>query len=113
MDTILKRIDKENLAADLDALAGPEFLKHIRQVHPRYGAMVKAALQGAAAGPNLLEHVRALQRAVVVYATRVWGTVEDDDSATVTAARAALAPIEQIRQASADRRDKPVEAGDK
>jgi hypothetical protein len=45
MSMLLKRIDDEGLAADVDKLAGPEFLQHIRNVHPRYEAMVQLSLQ--------------------------------------------------------------------
>src|SRR5262245_4207413 len=41
MDTLLKRIDDEKLAKDIDELAGPEFLKQLRNVTKRYGEMVK------------------------------------------------------------------------
>lgn len=41
-DTILKRIDEDGLQAEIDALAGPEFLQNIRTQHKRYDGMVKA-----------------------------------------------------------------------
>jgi hypothetical protein len=104
MDTLLQRIDDEGTAADIDALAGPEFLKNIRHIHPRYGKMVKAIFQADASGPNLIEQVRALQRAIVSYATKVCATVEDDDAKTAAAAALALAPIDQLRQQSAARK---------
>ena len=80
----------EGLAAEIDQLAGPELLQHIRHIHPPYEAMVQAALQRESGQQNLLEHVRAIQRAVVAYATRVWATVEDDDATTIETARNAL-----------------------
>lgn len=104
MNTILQRIDEEGLQGELDALAGPEFLAQIRHVHPRYDAMVKAMLQrDAATGENLLDHVRAVQRAIVDYATKVAATVDEDEPETVTAALEALRSIETHREALARR----------
>ncbi|MFS8071263.1 MAG: hypothetical protein ACMG6S_33255 [Byssovorax sp.] len=110
MSVLLKRIDDEGLAADIDKLAGPEFLQHIRNVHPRYEAMVQTSLQRDASQQNLLEHVRLIQRAVVAYATRVCATVEDDDSTTIEAARDALAAIDKMRLMAANKRGSNAEA---
>jgi len=104
MDMTLKRIDNEGFAEDIDDLAGPEFLRQIRHVHPRYRTMVQAVFQREATGPNLLDHLRLLQRAVVNYATKICATVEDDDAASIETARDALAPIEQIRQMASSKR---------
>lgn len=115
MSMLLKRIDDEGLAADVDKLAGPEFLQHIRNVHPRYEAMVQTSLQRETGQTNLLEHVRLIQRAVVSYATRVCGTVEEDDDTTAETARDALAAIEKMRLTASNKRggagapDAPVE----
>ena len=97
MSMLLKRIDDEGLAAEVNEFAGPEFLQHIRSVHPRYEAMVQNALQRDSSQQNLLEHVRLIQRAVVTYATRVCATVDDDDLTTTERARDALAAIEKMR----------------
>jgi hypothetical protein len=105
MSVLLKRIDKEGLAAEIDELAGSEFLQHIRHVHPRYEAMVQAALQRESGQQSLLVHVRAIQRAVVAYATRVCATVEDDDAATIETARNALAAIEKMRLMASSKRE--------
>jgi hypothetical protein len=104
MNVLLKRIDNEGMAADIDKLAGPEFLQHIRNVHPRYEAMVQASLQREAGAENLLEHVRLIQRAIVAYATRVCGTVEDDDDASAETARDALAAIDKMRVTASNKR---------
>lgn len=99
MDTILKRIGADNLENDINELAGPEFLDQIRHVHPRYEAMVRTMImREEGSGQNLLEHVRNLQRAVVEYAIKVCGTVdEDDDPQSAVVARRALLPIEKFR----------------
>lgn len=104
MNVLLKRIDAEGLAADIDMIAGPEFLQHIRNVHPRYEAMVQGALQRDAGQQNLRDHVRLIQRAVVAYATRVCATVEDDDDSTADTARTALAAIEKMRLIASSKR---------
>lgn len=109
MSTLLKRIDDEGLAADIDKLAGPEFLQHIRNVHPRYQAMVQTSLQRDASQQNLLEHVRLIQRAVVAYATRVCATVEDDDLTTIETARDALVAIEKMRLTASNKRGSNAE----
>ncbi len=110
MSVLLKRIDAEGLAADIDTLAGPEFLQHIRNVHPRYEAMVQGALQRDAGQQSLREHVRLIQRAVVAYATRVCATVEDDDDSTAETARTALAAIEKMRLIAASKRASNADA---
>lgn len=109
MSVLLKRIDDEGLAADIDKLAGPEFLQHIRNVHPRYEAMVRTSLQRESGSANLLEHVRLIQRAIVTYATRVCGTVEDDDNDSAETARDALAAIEKMRLTASNKRGSGAE----
>ena len=104
MDTILKRVDEDKLAKEIDELAGPEFLDQIRHLHPRYSAMVRAMIQrDDRSGHNLLDHVRDMQRAIVNYATKVCATVEDDEPETVEAARKALRAIETFRMTGARR----------
>lgn len=104
MDTLLKRIDADGLAKELDDLAGPVFLAQIRHVHPRYSAMVQAMLKrDTSSGQNLLDQVRAMQRAIVEYATKVAATVDEDDPETVDVARDALRAIEQLREMSGRR----------
>jgi hypothetical protein len=108
MDTILKRITEDKLQKEIDELAGPEFVQAIRNVHPRYDTVVHAMLRrDETSGQNLLDHVRAVQRAIVVYATKVCATVEDDEQDTIDVACAALRPIEQMRALSARRGGTP------
>lgn len=110
MDTTLQRIDKEGLARSLDAVVGPEVLHEIREIHPRYGAMVARRLKGAAPAASLSDHVRTLQRVIIEYATAVASTVDSDDPATFEPARTALRPIDNHRdQVSAGKRPEPTE----
>ncbi len=97
MDTTLKRIDSEGLAKSIDAVVGPEILLQIRDIHPRYAAMVGRRLKGAGPAASLLDHVRTLQRAIVEYATAVASTVDSDDPSTFEPARLALRPIDNHR----------------
>ncbi len=109
MDVILKRIDSEGLAKTLDAVLGPEPLQEVRLIQPRYEAMVKRRLKEVGSAANLLENVRALQRAIVEYATAVASTVDSDDAASVALAREALRPIDNHReQVASGRRLEPI-----
>ena len=104
MGAVLKRIDQDELQADVDAVAGPEFLKALRGVQPRYEAMVSERLRrDTAMGQNLLETTRGLQAAIVNYASKVIGTIDHEDPATTEAARVALLPIANFRETAAGR----------
>jgi hypothetical protein len=97
MDTLLRRIDSEDLAKTIDAVVGPELLQEIRAIHPRYQAMVARRLKEAAPAASFKEHVRLLQRAILEYATAVATTVDSDDDSTIGPAREALRPIDNHR----------------
>ncbi|UQA62468.1 hypothetical protein [Polyangium aurulentum] len=103
-DTILKRIDDEGLQKDLDRIAGKDFLANVRAQHQAYGAMVQSVLlREQAETVNLADHVRAMGRAIVEYATKVCASADEDDADTVTAARAALRPLDAYRESAARR----------
>jgi len=107
MAAILQRIDGDGLVEQIDDVAGPELLKAIRGVQPRYEAMVTERLRrDSATGQNLSESARALQGAIVNYATKVIGTIEHDEPETTEAARLALLPIANFREAAAGRAQK-------
>lgn len=104
MSAILERIDEDSFSGDLDAIAGPEFLLAIRDVQPRYQVMVSERLRrDKATGQNLSDTTRELQAAIVNYASKVVGTIEHDDPQTAEAARIALLPITNHREAAAAR----------
>src|SRR4051812_26008784 len=99
----IKRIDKENLATDCDALAGPEFLHEVRQAHKGYGealGVTKPAQEGD--NVNLADPLRAVSRAIARYGVAVAGMADDDD-ATLALMRKALRPIDDFRDAQAKR----------
>jgi hypothetical protein len=101
MEVLLGRIDQEGLARTIDAVLGPEPLQEVRAVLPRYVAMVRARLTEAPPAANLLAHTRALQRAIIEYATVIAATVDSDDAETLTAAQQALRPLDNFRDLQA------------
>lgn len=103
-ESVLRRIDGEGFATDIDRIAGKEFLANVRTQHVAYGKMVAGLLQREAAlTEDLGEHVRAMGEELVDYATKVLATVERDEPATITRARTALRPIDAFREATQKR----------
>ncbi|WP_438023317.1 hypothetical protein [Sorangium sp. So ce233] len=103
MASIVEHIQEAGLQPEIDALAGPEFLEQIGNVVPRYDMMVKDRLQKEAATSNLTPVVRAIQSAIVSYATKVVGMVDEDDPATIETVRRALRPLDAHRETGARR----------
>ncbi len=104
-EAIVRRIDEDGLQPEIDALAGPSFLAQVRYAHERYVAMVSARLQRqeAESSGNLATQNRALQAAIVDYATKVCATLDADDPKTEEIAALALRPIDAFREDSARR----------
>lgn len=99
MASVVQHIEDAGLQQDIDAIAGPEFLEQIRNVLPRYHAMVQDKLQKeSAATSNLTTHVRAIQTAIVEYATKIAGMVDEDDPQTIEIVRKALRPLDVHRE---------------
>jgi len=102
-DRRLKKIDDEGLAADADALAGPEFLSEVQSAHKAYGlALGITKPREAAPEVNLLEPLRALGRAIGRYGLVVAGLV-DEDPESLAMVKKALRPIDEFREAQARR----------
>ena len=100
-DGVLRRIDDENMATDIERLAGKEFLDNVRVQHLAYGKMVRAVLQREETlSDDLNEHVRAMGQEIVDYATKVMASIDRDKPATISAARTALRPIDAFREAT-------------
>lgn len=100
-DSVIRRIDGEGLAADIDRLAGTQFLENVRTQHGAYGKMVQTVLQREETlTDDLNEHVRAMGQEVVDYATKVLASIDRDKPATITIARTALRPIDAFREAT-------------
>lgn len=112
MGSLLQMIEDDKMEKDINSVVGPDFLAAIRDVQPRYEAMVKERLRrDSASGQNLTERVRTIQNAIVNYASKVLGSVEHDDPATAEAARKALLPIVNHRDAvAAAQRSAPAPA---
>ncbi len=104
-DQILKRIDDDKLAADIDAVAGPAFLIEIRAAHVAYGEVL--GITKAHAVPEdvaaLVEPLRAVIRAIGDYTIQVIATVDREDAASIKAARSALFPLDRYREGAARR----------
>lgn len=101
MQGILRRIDEDDLAKDLDAVCGPEFLANVRAMMPGYQAMVQALLaRDGGVTDNHRDLLRGLQQAIVSYATKVCATVDDDDPTSAETARVALLAIDNLRAAT-------------
>jgi len=105
-----KRIDqiaREGWAAEIDALAGPEFLEEIGDLHDSYGKAigVTAARPEAAQSAKVAEPLRGLARAISAYATQLVAAADVEDDASLHVARAALRPLDDHR-AGAPRRAK-------
>ncbi|WP_437478911.1 hypothetical protein WME75_31375 [Sorangium sp. So ce1014] len=104
MTSIVEHIQEADLQPEIDAIAGPEFLEQIGNVLPRYDVMVRDRLQKeVAATSNLATVMRAIQSAIVSYATKVVGMVDEDEPATIEAVRKALRPLDAHREAGARR----------
>jgi hypothetical protein len=102
-DKRLKKIDAEGLAADIDTLAGPEFLVEVRRAHEAYGIAIGVTKAPEEAPPvNLADPLRALSRAVARYGLVIAAMV-DEDAASVATARRALKPIDDHRDGQARR----------
>ncbi len=106
----LQQIDGENLAGRIDAIAGSEYLKELRDAHQEYGKAVQALLtRQEHASTNLLEPLRTLLRAMAAYVRQVVALVDEDDPATIATVRTALRPIDAFRQMAARRSsDAPI-----
>jgi len=108
-DTMLKRIDEDGLQKDIDDVAGPDFLAHVRTQHAAYGAMAQSIMRrDDATAVNLHEHVRVMGRAIVDYSTKVLGMLDEDAPESVAVVRDALRPLDAYREAAARRNVTPT-----
>lgn len=103
-----KRLDlikSQKLEAELDELAGPDFLLEVQASHEAYTAMVQEALRRTEArAVNLSDPLREAARTMTGYVTQVVAWAADDERPeTVQAAIAALRPLEVFREQLARR----------
>ncbi len=100
----LQRIDAEDLAKDLDALAGKDFLEAVRAAHARYGQAIGVTAARKGETRSLAEPLREASRAVVAYALQVVAAAQEaDDEPTATRWLRALRPIDDHRADQARR----------
>ena len=104
-DELLKRIDADNLAADVDTIAGPDFLVEVRAAHLEYGQAlgITEAHVAPEAASALLKPLRAVVQAIADYMIQIVATVDREDAATIKAARDALLPLDRYREGAARR----------
>ena len=92
----LQMVDAENLADDISATAGPEFLVQVRKMHTVYGEVLGITKPSAETqAPVRAENLRNLRQAVGRYVFGVLSQVSDDDSSDL--ALTALRPIAELR----------------
>lgn len=102
MASMLRVIDKQGLAAEIDALVGPEILALLRACQPLYASMVDARLARDRRKTSDLGRMRAkIMRAITRYTTAVLGMLDEAQPASLPAVIAALRPVEQIRSQTA------------
>lgn len=97
----LELVDSEQLQASLDDVAGPEYLAEVRLTHEAYGVALGITVPREVEPPpkNLAEPLKATQDAMRSYLFKVLGAVVDDDPESVAAARGALKPVDDLRDA--------------
>ncbi len=102
-DKRLTKITDKGLAADVDALAGPEFLVELRRSHEAYGIAIGVTKSSAVpTAVNLAEPLRTLSRSIARYGVAVAGMV-DDSPETLAIVRKALRPLDDYRVGQARR----------
>ncbi len=100
----LARIANENLAADIDELAGREFLAEVRLAHEAYGNALGTESSAAHVfALDLSEALRKVAIAITGYAIQVAATVEHADEESRRQAILALKPIDEHRSGTANR----------
>ncbi|WP_438018436.1 hypothetical protein WMF18_04895 [Sorangium sp. So ce315] len=105
-NALLGRITEDDaLGKDLVAIAGPEFLAEVRAAHEAYGEIlgITRAHEAPADVAALREPLRELVSAIGDYLLQVVASVDRERPETVQSARAALAPLDRLRQAAARR----------
>lgn len=95
--TILQRIDRDSLRADLERIAGKIFVDAVYSVQLRYQGMIDTILARAESQQHLTEHAKTLTQRIQSYAVAVLGAADLDDPANVAWARVALSPIAMAR----------------
>ena len=111
VDTLLRRIDADGLAPELDRLAGKEFLAAVRGAFVAYGSALGVTKKSAeVATVPLADPLRSVGRAIAAYATQVVAAFDDSEGDARAALRAALVPLDAHRASVARRREGTAKA---
>lgn len=94
--TRLQLIERDKLEADIDRLAGKQFLPAIREAHEAYGRVLgmHEPLPNAAQTPQVRGALDAFVKALRDYVVKVVASVDEDDPASQTTAESLLTPLE-------------------
>lgn len=109
----IERIDEENLAADIDAIAGPEFLAEVRRIHKLYGEAIGVTKpRNESPVPSLSVPLRDVGAAMTLHALQLVSVCVDEDASSEAraAAREALKPFDEFRAGAARRETRNEDA---
>ncbi|MCX4244411.1 hypothetical protein [Paraliomyxa miuraensis] len=101
MRRIVGELKDPELAASLDELVGPSFIKAFKKAAKDYAEMVKAMGRTVEQAVDQRSVVIEMQTTIVQHASRVLGELDDDDSASVERTRMLLQPIDNFRARAA------------
>lgn len=92
--SLLRIIEEDGLAQELDALVGPGTVAMLKDLQVRYEAMVEArAARERGGGDGLKQQSARLRQAISLYALSLCGTVDAKHPETVAQVADALRPI--------------------
>jgi hypothetical protein len=102
MASILRLIEKDGLANEIDELTGPEILVGLRACQAQYEGMVAARLSRDGRKSGDLGILRGkLLRAIARYTNAVLGVLDEDDPDSLQLVTTALLPLELLRTSTA------------
>lgn len=98
MATLLRLIEEDGLAQDIDALVGPELLVALRALQPEYQAMVDARLiRDRRSATDLNQLRQKLTRAIGRHCNAVLALLDEKDPDSLPLVLQALRPVEVFR----------------
>lgn len=95
-ETLLRRIDDEGLAAELDELAGPPFLDELRKAHAALGEALGVGEEAPPPLPKIGPAVSALAQAIADYGRVRSAFVDLEDPSSVAAFCEAMRPRDEL-----------------
>lgn len=110
MTTLLERIDNEKLEKAINTLCGPEFLKHLQSIVPRYRTMVEQQwLRTTGSKINLREHTQALSTSILNYTSKVIAMLDESDASSIEKVQEMFRPIDKMRAHTSTRKTHETE----